>query len=144
MGRMKELSMILEDSIEVVTDVITAADMLSAAAKKSLLVISAVWELFSIPNDLETAEDELEPLKKAAPAKKKEPVKAVEAEVSAEPTEKTYTKEEVRKFLAGVSNSGHRDDVKALLVKYGADNLTQLDPTHYADIVADAEAIKNG
>ena len=66
-------------------------------------------------------------------------------EAPAAPTEdaKTYTKEEVRKILAGVSAGGHKEEVKALIAKYGADTLTNLDPAHYAAIVADAETLNH-
>lgn len=140
MRKMKELSMILDDAIDVGTEIVNAAKALSVAGDKLISIASAIRDIFS-------EGEEPAPPKKAAVQPKKEAVPKKDTESDPpkdETTEKTYSKEEVRKFLAGVSNSGHRDDVKALLVKYGAGNLTQLDPAHYADIMADAEAIKNG
>lgn len=137
MSKMNQLSVVLEDSIEIVSDVMSAADKLKEAANKTLLVISALRETFGISE--EPTEDEPEPPKKSAP-KKKPP----EPEpVSDEPQGNAYSKEEVRMYLAQIADK-HRDEVKALLKKYGADHLSHLAPEHYAAIMADAEGIANG
>ena len=79
-----------------------------------------------------------------APAKK--PVEPAEPEVAAEETPaKVYSKEEVRAILADKSRSGFRAEVKALLTKHGAKQLSDItDPTELAAIVAEAEVIGNG
>lgn len=80
------------------------------------------------------------------PAKK--PVEPVlpEPEVAAEKAPaKVYSKEEVRAILADKSRSGFRAEVKALLTKHGAKQLSDItDPNELAAIVAEAEVIGNG
>lgn len=62
-----------------------------------------------------------------------EPEKAPEPEA---PAPKTYTKEEVRAMLADLSQSGHRDEAKALVKKYAdGGSLTDIDPARYPDLV---------
>ena len=70
-----------------------------------------------------------------------EKLQSIIAELQTDTPDRTYSKEEVRQLLAKLAGSGHRDEVKALLTKYNAENLATLDPTHYAAIMADAEAI---
>ena len=133
-----DLACLLNGTLDIVADLMTAADAVSDALRKIPPLIGTVRAVFDIPDEPGPSEDkEAEKPKKAA-AKKKE------AEPEQEPPaeEITYTKSDVRKLLAGVAEH-HRDEVKALLAKYGADNLTQLDEKHYAAIVADAEAITN-
>ena len=68
---------------------------------------------------------------------------ADEAEEAAEQAEtrKPFTLEEVRAALLEKRKAGYRDEIKALLVKHGADRLTEIDPDEYDSLMADAEAI---
>lgn len=142
MGKMKELAMVLDDVVEIGTEVAEAAKALMVAGEKLAKVASVIRDSFSSTEEPEQ--------KTAATTKKKETAPDTEPETEqpkdevSEPTEKTYTKEEVRKFLAGLANSGHREEVKALIIKHGADNLTRLDPKEYSAVMAEAEAIQNG
>ena len=43
--------------------------------------------------------------------------------------------------LAEKSRAGHTAEVRALLVKHGADKLSDIDPTRYPALLADAEAL---
>ena len=56
--------------------------------------------------------------------------------------EKQPTLEEVRALLADKNRDGHREKIKALLQKYGANKLTSLDPTHYIKVMQEAGDIK--
>lgn len=56
--------------------------------------------------------------------------------------EKQITLEEVRAVLAEKSHDGFTAEVRALLEKYGASKLSQIDPSKYAAILADAEELK--
>lgn len=58
-----------------------------------------------------------------------------------EPEEKPMTLEEVRAVLAEKSRSGHTEEVRALLNKHGADKLSEIDPTEYAALLAEAEVL---
>ncbi len=55
----------------------------------------------------------------------------------------TYTLEEVRAVLAEKSANGHTEEVRGLILKYGAKKLSDVDPTHYEALVRDAEALSN-
>ena len=56
-----------------------------------------------------------------------------------EPAEKKLTIEDVRPVLAKKSIEGH--NVQALILKYGAKKLSEVDPAHYADLLHDAEVL---
>jgi len=62
----------------------------------------------------------------------------------AAPEEKKIELTDVRKLLAEKSRDGFTSDVKALLEKYGAAKLSQLDPEHYEAVMAEAEVLGNG
>jgi len=49
---------------------------------------------------------------------------------------------DVRKKFADMSRSGHTEALKGLLKKYGVAKLSSIDPSQYAALLADAEAIK--
>lgn len=57
------------------------------------------------------------------------------------PEEKTLTLEEVRMVLAEKSRAGHTAEVRALLLKHGADKLSDIDPAKYPALLADAEVL---
>ena len=58
------------------------------------------------------------------------------------PTEEVApTLEAVRAVLAEKSRTGHTAEVRSLLEKYGATKLSQIDPTNYKALLADAEVI---
>ncbi len=49
--------------------------------------------------------------------------------------------EEVRAVLLEKRKAGFRDEIKALLLRHGADRLTDIDPTEYRTMMAEAEEI---
>ena len=57
------------------------------------------------------------------------------------PEEKTLTLEEVRMVLAEKSRAGHTAEVRALLIKHGAEKLSDIDPARYPSLLADAEVL---
>jgi hypothetical protein len=58
-------------------------------------------------------------------------------------TEKPATTEDdVRRVLAAKSRDGFTAQVKALITKYGAPKVSELDPAHYEAVIAEAEEIK--
>ena len=63
------------------------------------------------------------------------------AEVPQEPVKPTVTLEEVRAVLAEKSVAGHRAEVQALIRECGADKLSAVDPSRYADLKAKAEVL---
>ena len=52
--------------------------------------------------------------------------------------------EDVRAVLAEKSRAGHTAEVRALLQKYGAAQLSEIDPANYEALLQDAEVIGNG
>ena len=58
-------------------------------------------------------------------------------------TERMLTLEEVRAVLAEKSRKGQTAEIRSLLLKYGADKLSQLDPANYRALLADAEVLKD-
>ena len=66
-------------------------------------------------------------------------------EATAIPTEEPkpeYSFLDVRKKFAEMSSAGYTEALKGLLKKYGAEKLSSVDPSQYAALLADAEAIK--
>lgn len=59
----------------------------------------------------------------------------------AAPSEPVLTLEQVRAVLADKSRQGHTAEIRALLQKYGASKLSQLDPAYYRALLADAEVL---
>ncbi len=73
---------------------------------------------------------------------------AEEPEEPSKPEEKTVTPtitlEDVRGILATKSRAGYTVQVQALLQKYGAAKLSQVDPKNYVDIIREAGGIGIG
>ena len=66
-----------------------------------------------------------------------------EAEKAAEaqPEKKPFTLEDVRAALLDKRKAGFKDEVKALLVRHGAERLTEIDPAEYDAMMEEAEGI---
>lgn len=60
------------------------------------------------------------------------------------PTKPVLTLEQVRAVLAEKSRTGHTAAIRTLLQKYGADKLSEIEPTCYKALLADAEVLGNG
>lgn len=122
MSRMKLL-------LDVVSDLRSLADSLQAVAD------AAVQGGPEQPDQGPEEKPVQKPEKKSA-AKEMEPL----AEVPA-PEAKPLTLEEVRAALAEKSRAGHTAEVKALLIKHGADKLSDIDPAEYPALLAEAEVL---
>ena len=130
---------------------------------KIKLALDVVSDLKSLAESIETlvrameanepyVENEVakEPVKETKKRTKTKPVpKSVndEPEVEEEapvetPEEKAITLEEVRAAMADKSRDGHREAVKAIITKYGANNLSSLDPKHYAAALKEVGELK--
>ena len=70
-----------------------------------------------------------------------------EAQATEAPTKKEpkpeLKLEDVRAVLAEKSRAGHTAEVRALLKKYGAAKLSEIDPANYEALMKDAEVIGN-
>ena len=69
---------------------------------------------------------------------------AEETAKAAQPEIHVYTLEEVRAILMAKNRGGFKDEVKALLRSHGADRLPDIDPSQYAALVVEAEALGHG
>ena len=68
---------------------------------------------------------------------------AEELKEKAPAADPVLTLEEIRAVLAEKSRKGHTAEIRSLLLKYGADKLSQLDPANYRALLADAEVLKD-
>lgn len=129
---------------------------------KIKLALDVVSDLKSLAESIETlvhAMESNEPnLENEEPTKKKSKAKAkVEEPETKEPEvgeasietpveeaieEKQPTLEEVRAAMADKSRDGHREAVKAIITKYGANNLSSLDPKQYAAALKEVGELK--
>lgn len=56
---------------------------------------------------------------------------------------KKISKEEVRGALSAKSADGYIKEIKALLIKYGAERFSELKEEHYQDVLMEAKEIGN-
>ena len=128
MSKMSELSMLLDDLIE--------------CGNKLTKTAQALKDFYSDTAEPVTSEV---PKAKAKATKKEAP--ANEPEATTEPATPTYKKEDVRAILSKKANEAggqYKADVKALVNKYGnGGSLTDVDPSDYAALGAEIEALGN-
>ena len=122
MSRMKLL-------LDVVSDLRSLADSLQAVA-------DAVAQGGQEQPDQTTEEQPVQKPEKKTAAKKKESSTEEEGQQS-----KPLSLEQVRAALAEKSRAGHTSEVKALLIKHGADKLSDIDPAEYPALLAEAEVL---
>lgn len=107
--------------------------------------MSKIKLLLEVVTDLRSLADSLQAVADAMASN--EPIDASHLETPAQvpiqkPEEKAVTLEQVRAVLAEKSHDGFTAEVRSLLEKYGASKLSQIDPSKYADLLAEAEALK--
>ena len=101
--------------------------------------------LLDVVSDLRSLADSLQAVTDAvAQGGQEQKNAAKETEPPAEapvPEAEPLTLEQVRAVLAEKSRAGHTAEVKALLLKHGADKLSDIDPAEYPALLADAEVL---
>ena len=107
--------------------------------------MSKIKLLLEVVTDLRSLADSLQAVADAMASN--EPIDASHLETPAQvpiqkPEEKAVTLEQVRAVLAEKSHDGFTAEVRGLLEKYGASKLSQIDPSKYADLLAEAEVLK--
>lgn len=107
--------------------------------------MSKIKLLLDVVTDLRSLADSLQAVADAMAGN--EPVDTSQPESPTQvpiqkPEEKSVTLEQVRAVLAEKSHDGFTAEVRALLEKYGASKLSQIDPSKYADLLVEAEALK--
>lgn len=55
--------------------------------------------------------------------------------------EKAVTKEDVRAVLAVKLKEGYKEEIRELFEKYGGSRLKEIDPSHYSELMKDAEGL---
>ncbi|WP_446898868.1 hypothetical protein ACSVC9_02800 [Clostridium sp. LBM24168] len=98
---------------------------------KNKIIQDIIVNLKGITSSLETL---VKTLNESADSEQKKNTKEIE--------QKQPTLEEVRAAMAEKNREGHREEVKAILVKYGANKLTALDPEHYVEVLKKVGEIK--
>ena len=124
-----------KDAAQVFDEIITSGEEIIVSGKNILscleVLIKAAKELkeiFFIPTQAALPE-------KAAPTQL--PDKAAVPE-------KTYSFEDVRGIMAGLSGQGKKAEARALLQKYGVTRLSDLAEKDYAALAEEAQVIANG
>ena len=118
----------------------TELDELRHCGEILIGISDTLREMFSGEEVPETQETPAGKPKGKAKAAKTAPTKEPEPEKPAEP-EKKLTLADVRAVLAEKSRAGFTEEVKALIVKHGADRLSEVPETEYAALLADAEVL---
>jgi hypothetical protein len=67
-----------------------------------------------------------------------------EPEPEAAPADPVLTLEQVRAVLADKSRAGFTAQIRSLLQKHGAAKLSEINPSHYANLLKEAEGLGNG
>ena len=114
---------------------------------KMKLLLDVVSDLRSLADSLQAVADAVaqggqeqpDQTTEERPAQEPEKETAAKKEEKAEP--KPLTLERVRAALAEKSRAGHTSEVKALLIKHGADKLSDIDPAEYPALLAEAEVL---
>ena len=114
---------------------------------KIKLLLDVVSDLRSLADSLQAVADAVaqggqeqpDQTTEERPAQEPEKKTAAKKEEKAEP--KPLTLEQVRAALAEKSRAGHTAEVKALLIKHGADKLSDIDPAEYPALLAEAEVL---
>lgn len=86
--------------------------------------------------DLENLTANLKALFDEPSVGKEKPSKPVE-----KPKQNTVSLEQVRAVLAKLSQHGKTAEVKALIVKFGANKLSELDESKYAELLEEAKGM---
>lgn len=114
---------------------------------KMKLLLDVVSDLRSLADSLQAVADAVaqggqeqpDQTTEERPAQEPEKKTAAKKEEKTEP--KPLTLERVRAALAEKSRAGHTSEVKALLIKHGADKLSDIDPAEYPALLAEAEVL---
>lgn len=112
---------------------------------KTKIIQDIIVNLKGITGSLETLTKVLnEPVKSEEVEGKENVVKQSKGETNKEDIQeqKQPTLEEVRAAMAEKNREGHREEVKAIIVKHGANKLTALDPKCYAEVLKEVGEIK--
>lgn len=109
---------------------------------KMKLALAVVSDLKALAESIETLVQTMEGQVEQPASQEKSKDKNTEPQTDAPANETQPTLEEVRAAMANKNREGKREAVKGILNKYGADKLTALDPTHFAQALKDVGEIR--
>ena len=107
--------------------------------------MSRIKLLLDVVNDMRSLADSIQAVCDAMASD--EPTEVPKEESQKKPSKSKAEKapeitlEKVRGVLADKSRSGHTAEVRAIIQKYGADRLSDIDPKDYPAVLADAEVL---
>ena len=112
---------------------------------KTKLLLNVVEDVRSLINCYQTLADDLQELCQAfsenGTAVSTSGSGLNETSSEDETNESTITLEEVRTVLAKLAQDGKQAELKALIGKYGANRLSEVDPKYYPAILKEVEAM---
>lgn len=123
-----------KDASQVFDEIITSGEGIIKSGKN---ILSCLEILFKAVKDLKALFTE--PVQRAIQEK---PQQAALPEKKAEI--RTYSFEEVRGIMAGLSGQGKKAEARALLQKYGVSRLSDLNEKDYSAVAEEAKVIANG
>lgn len=105
--------------------------------------MSKVQLLLDVVSDLRSLADNVHAVADAV--MQNEPTVDAEPKAStpAPTPKKKLTQEEVRAVLGEKSQAGFTEEIRALLLKYGASKLSGIDPKNYEALLKDVEVLKD-
>lgn len=110
--------------------------------------MSRIKLLLDVVNDMESLTESLRTLANAIandePSTKPEEKPSTQETLEVKPAAKAISVEDVRAVLTPISQSGKTAQIKELLIKHGANRLSDIDPSKYDSLLADAEVLANG
>ena len=99
--------------------------------------MSKVKLALNLVEDLRQLASSIEALANAMQSNESVPVETISEPLKADP----ITIEKVRAVLAEKSQGGKQPEVKALITKFGAKKLTDIDPGKYAELLVEAKVL---
>ena len=110
--------------------------------------MSRIKLLLDIASDMESLAESLRVFANAItidePSAESEEKPSLQETQEVKPAAKTISVGDVRAVLTPISQSGKTAQVKELLIKHGASRLSDIDPSKYGSLLADAEVLANG
>lgn len=107
---------------------------------KMNLVLDAAKQMLKVAEDLRSLSDSVQTVCNTIMEGLSEETKT---KATPEKKEVKISLEKVRGVLAAKSQAGYSAEVRAIVSKYGASKLSEIDPKNYAEVLKDAEVIGN-
>lgn len=108
---------------------------------RTKLLLNVINSLEALMEDLRILCDVMKEGEPQQPTEVYPPEEDVVEVPTAEP-EPSVTLEQVRTVLAKLAQEGRQAEVKALITKYGATRLSDVDPSHYSVMLKEAEGLQ--